>query len=64
MTQDTKPGPEERDCEQIFCSPVARAFVRTVVERRGVTEAQARQIYLDYINRNQPGRERWPCPAA
>jgi hypothetical protein len=64
MTQNTRPGLQECDCERVFASPVARAFVRTVVERRGVTEAEARQIYLDYINRTQPGRERRPCPAA
>jgi hypothetical protein len=29
------------------------AFVRTVVARRGVSEAEARQAYLDYINRSQ-----------
>ena len=28
------------------------AFVRTVVARRGISEAEARQIYLDYINRS------------
>jgi len=69
MTRNTKPTPDksglqECDCERVFSSPVARAFVSTVVERRGVTEAQARQIYLDYINRTQPGREHRPCPAA
>jgi len=47
----TRPGLENRDDTRILASPVARAFVRTVVARRGITEAQARQIYLDYINR-------------
>ena len=52
MARDiTKSAPENRDCETIFSSPVARAFVRTVVARRGITEAEARQIYLDYLNR-------------
>jgi hypothetical protein len=42
----------------MFSSPVARAFVRTVVVRRQLSEAQARQIYLDYLNRAEP-----PYPA-
>ena len=46
--------PDDRDDARIFASPVARAFVRTVVARRGITEAQARKIYLDYINRARP----------
>ena len=46
--------PDHFDDARIFASPVARAFVRTVVARRGITEAQARQIYLDYINRARP----------
>jgi hypothetical protein len=45
------------DHERVFCSPVALAFVRIIVGRRGITEAQARQIYLDYINRTQPERD-------
>ncbi len=43
-----------RDRERIFSSPVALAFVRIVTERRGVTETQARQVYLDYVNRSKP----------
>jgi hypothetical protein len=35
-------------------SPVALAFVRIVVARRGVTEAKARKIYLDYLYRSKP----------
>jgi hypothetical protein len=50
----TTTGLENRDDTRIFASPVARAFVRTVVARRKITEAQARQIYLDYINRARP----------
>jgi predicted LPLAT superfamily acyltransferase len=42
------------DRQRIFSSPVARAFVRIVVARRSVTEAKARKIYLDYLNRAQP----------
>lgn len=51
----TGTGLEERSRERIFSSPV----VRTVVARRGVSEAEARQAYLDYINRSQStGHER------
>jgi hypothetical protein len=50
---------ENRTRERIFSSPVALAFVRTVVARRGISETEARQVYLDYINRAQPsGRPR------
>jgi len=49
-------GLQNRAEQRIFSSPVARAFVRIVVARRNVTEAQARQIYLDYLNRTQPHR--------
>ena len=48
----TKTGLEKRTRERILSSPVALAFVRTVVARRGISEAEARQIYLDYINRS------------
>ena len=51
---------ETCDHARVMCSPVALAFVRIVVSRRGLTEAQARQSYLDYINRTQPGREKLP----
>jgi hypothetical protein len=40
--------------QKIFASPVARAFVRTVMARRGLSEAEARKVYLDYINRSPP----------
>ena len=40
--------------QKIFCSPVARAVVRTVMARRGLSEAEARKVYLDYINRSPP----------
>ncbi|MCP1852755.1 MULTISPECIES: hypothetical protein [unclassified Bradyrhizobium] len=53
---NTTTGLENRAKQRIFSSPVALAFVRTVVARRGVTEAEARNIYLDYINRAQPHR--------
>jgi hypothetical protein len=53
----TKAELEDRDRETLLASPVARAFVRTVVARRGITEAQARQIYLDYLDRVPPGAD-------
>jgi hypothetical protein len=49
---------ENRTRERIFSSPVALAFVRTVVVRRGISETEARQVYLDYINRAQPAEGR------
>ena len=51
-TESTKIGLHDR--QRIFSSPVVLAFVRIVVARRGVSEARARQIYLDYLNRAQP----------
>ena len=48
----TKTGLEKRTRERIFSSPVVLAFVRTVVARRGISEAEARQVYLNYINRS------------
>ena len=43
-----------RFTDRIFSSPVALAFVRSVVTRRGISEAQARKVYLDYLNRSKP----------
>ncbi len=43
--------------QRIFSSPVVLAFVRTVMARRGISEAQARKIYLDYINRSSPAED-------
>jgi len=54
----TRTGLENCTRERIFSSPVALAFVRIVVARRGISEAEARQIYLDYINRTQPAENR------
>ena len=54
----TKTGLENRTRERTFSSPVALAFVRIVVARRGISEAEARQVYLDYINRTQPAENR------
>jgi hypothetical protein len=45
---------ENRDRQRIFSSPVARAFVRIATQRRGISEAEAEQVYLDYINRVHP----------
>jgi hypothetical protein len=55
---------ENRDRQGIFASPVALAFVRTVMARRGISEAQARKIYLDYLNRSAPAANRGQRKAA
>lgn len=60
----TKTGLEKHTRERIFSSPVALAFVRIVVARRGISETEARQIYLDYINRSQPAESRGRCEVA
>ena len=57
-TDTTRLGIHDR--QRIFSSPVARAFVRIVVARRGVTESKARQLYLDYLNRAKPADDRRP----
>ena len=44
--------------QRILSSPVARAFVRIVVTRRGVTEAKARKIYLEYLYRSKSAASR------
>lgn len=55
----TRTSTQTRNPDQrIFSSPVALAFVRIVVERRGITEAQARKVYLDYLNRSKPAGDR------
>ena len=59
MTRNVTTRLENRDREKIFSSPVARAFVRIATQRRGISEAQAEQIYLDYINRAQPADACW-----
>ena len=48
----SKTGLEKQTRERIFSSPVVLAFVRTVVARRGISETEARQIYLNCINRS------------
>ena len=58
MTRDSTSRLENRDHTRIFASPVARAFVRIVTQRRGISEAEAEQAYLDYLNRTQPAENR------
>jgi hypothetical protein len=60
----TRTGLESRTRERIFSSPVALAFVRIVVARRGISEIEARQVYLDYINRTRPAENRERCEVA
>jgi hypothetical protein len=55
-TSSTRLGIHDR--QRILSSPVARAFVRIVVARRGVSEAKARKLYLDYITRSKPADHR------
>ena len=45
MTRNSTAKLENRDRERIFSSPVARAFVRIATQRRGISEAQAEQIF-------------------
>ena len=54
MTRHSTPRLQNRDRQRIFSSPVARAFVRIATQHRGISAAQAEQIYLDYINRTHP----------
>jgi hypothetical protein len=58
MTRNSTTRLENHDRQRIFSSPVARAFVRIATQRRGISEAQAEQIYLDYINRVDPADTR------
>jgi len=61
MTRDSTTRLENRDRQRILSSPVAHAFVRIVTQRRGISETEAEQAYLDYLNRTQPadnGRRR------
>jgi hypothetical protein len=55
---------ENRDRQGIFSSRLALAFVRTVMARRGISEAQARKVYLDYLNRSTPADNRGQRKAA
>ncbi|XUM20347.1 hypothetical protein ACRAVF_22620 [Bradyrhizobium oligotrophicum S58] len=54
MTRTSGEDPETCDIARALDSPVAAAFVRIVMACRGVTDARARQLYLDYINRTDP----------
>lgn len=54
MTRTSGEDPETCDIARALDSPVAAAFVRIVMTCRGVTEARARQLYLDYLNRTDP----------
>jgi hypothetical protein len=54
MTRTSTTRLENRDRQRIFSSPVALAFVRTAMARRGISEAQARKVYRDYLNRSKP----------
>jgi hypothetical protein len=58
VTRNSTTRLENHDRQRIFSSPVARAFVRIATQRRGISEAQAEQIYLDYINRVDPADTR------
>jgi hypothetical protein len=58
MTRNSTTRLENHDRQRIFSSPVARAFVRIATQRRGISEAQAEQIYLDYINGVDPADTR------
>jgi hypothetical protein len=58
MTRDSTTRLEDCDRQRILSSPVARAFVRIVTQRRGISEAEAEQVYLDYINRARPADKR------
>ena len=61
----TRTNTQTRNPDQrIFSSLVALAFVRTVVARRGISEAQARKVYLDYLNRSAPAGNRGQRKAA
>ena len=46
---------ENHDPREDFLLAGSAAFVRIVWQRRGISETEASQIYLDYINRARPG---------
>ena len=58
MIRDSTTRLENPDRQRILSSPVVLAFVRTVTARRGISEAEAWQVYLNYINRSQPAANR------
>jgi len=61
---NTTTGLENRAGERIFSSPVALAFVSRVQKHRGVSEADARKLYLEYIRKTHPTSDRRPRAAA
>jgi hypothetical protein len=64
MTRTSTSRLENRDRQRILSSPVALAFVRSIVARRGISEAQARKVYLDDLNRSMPAANRGQRKAA
>jgi hypothetical protein len=64
VTRTNTTGLENRDRQRIFSSPVALAFVRTVMARRGISESCARNLYLDHLNRSAPAGNRGQRKAA
>ncbi|WP_257166727.1 hypothetical protein [Bradyrhizobium sp. SRS-191] len=63
--QDSRQDPEICDHVRALSSPVALAFVRIVRTCRGVSEAAAQQIYLNYIDGGSAvdARSDIGCPA-
>ena len=55
--QTTKATAENRAIERIFSSPYALAFVRRAIAS-GLSQAEARKRYLDFVNRPHAPRER------
>jgi hypothetical protein len=64
MTRNSTSRLENRDRKRILSSPIALAFVRGILARRGISEAQARKVYLDYLNRSMPAANRGQRKAA
>lgn len=58
--QTTKTPAENRAAARIFSSPYALAFVRRAVAG-GLSQAEARKRYLDFLNRSNAPRD---CRAA
>ena len=64
MTRTSTSRLENRDRQRILSSPIALAFVHSIVARRGISEAQARKVYLDDFNRSMPAVNRRQRKAA
>ena len=45
---------QDQERKRVLATPLALAFVQAVVVRRGITEAQAKQVYLNYFDRAEP----------